>query len=85
MGADTFTVSGSYGSSSSGLLIAQSALLQEARNFCQQRGRQFDAVSDQVSRDPQSQKPVYTVRFRCLAETDPLLRHPMVNENPGLL
>jgi hypothetical protein len=75
---DTYAVSGRFTSSVSGLLIAQNTALDEAQAFCHGKGMRFHQLQDQV----QAGDATYTVRFRCLAATDPLVQRPTVNQAP---
>ena len=73
-----YAVSGRFTSSVPGLLIAQNAALDEAQAFCREKGLRFSQLQDQV----QPGDATYTVRFRCLAATDPRVQRPTVNEAP---
>jgi len=75
---DTYAVSGRFTTSVSGLLIAQNAALDEAQSFCRDKGLRFHQLQDQV----RPGDATYTVRFRCLAATDPRVQRPTVNQAP---
>jgi len=75
---DTYAVSGRFTSSVYGLLIAQNAALSEAQSFCRDKGLRLHQLQDQL----QPGDATYTVRFRCLAATDPGVLRPTVNHAP---
>ena len=75
---DTYAVSGRFTSSVAGLLIAQNAALDQAQTFCHDKGLRFAQLQDQV----QPGDATYTVRFRCLASSDPRVQRPTVNQAP---
>jgi hypothetical protein len=81
-GADTFVASARAPGGNPGVLLAQSAALQDARDFCKARGRRFLSVADQVAEDTFSYDVTFTVRFRCPAADAPELPRPTVNEAP---
>jgi putative hemolysin len=75
---DTYAVSGHYAATTTGLLVAQNAALDEAESFCHEKGLRFHQLQDQV----RPGDATYTVRFRCLAAGDPRLLRPTVNQAP---
>jgi hypothetical protein len=81
-GQDSYMASGRSRAGNAGVLIAQSAALQDARNFCEAQGRRFIALADRVSQEPLSNQVTYSVRFRCPAPGSPELPHPAVNRAP---
>ena len=81
-GTDLYAVSGRSAAGEGGILLAQSAALQDARAFCTSQGRRFAPVSDHVSEGAFSSDVTYTVRFRCPPPGSPDLPRPMVNEAP---
>jgi hypothetical protein len=81
-GRDSYMASGRSRAGNAGVLIAQSAALQDARSFCEAQGRRFIAPADRVSQEPLSNQVTYSVRFRCPAPGSPELPHPAVNRAP---
>ncbi len=81
-GTDTFVSSARAPGGHAGVLLAQSAALQDARAFCTDRGQRYAAVSDEVTEDTFSYDVTYTVRFRCPAPGSAELPRPTVNA-PG--
>jgi hypothetical protein len=71
VGSDLYTISGHYPAANGGVLIAQNTALDDARAFCQQQGRRFDAVSDAAGHAAGGMEATYSVQFRCLAESAP--------------
>ncbi len=61
-----------------GVLLAQSAALQDARAYCSGQGRRFLSLGDEVSDPAFASGVTYTVRFRCPAPGDPELPRPTV-------
>jgi len=80
-GQDSYTASGRSRAGNAGVLIAQSAALQNARAFCESQGRRFIELADRVSHEPLSDQVTYSVRFRCPAPGSPELPHPAVNRS----
>jgi hypothetical protein len=81
-GPDSYMASGRSRGGNSGVLIAQSAALQDARAFCEAQGRRFMALADRVAQAPYSDQVTYTVRFRCPSPGSPELPRPAVNRAP---
>lgn len=81
-GQDSYLASGRSRAGNAGVLIAQSAALQNARAFCESQGRRFIALADRVSPEPLSDQVTYSVRFRCPPPGSPELPHPAVNRAP---
>ncbi len=81
-GTDTFVSSARAPGGHAGVLLAQSAALQDARDYCSAQGKRFASVGDQVTEDTFSYDVTYTVRFRCPVPGSPELPRPTVNEAP---
>jgi len=62
----TYTASGRYPAPRGGILIAQSAALQEGRAMCENQGRRFRPLASAAGENPATGDAVYAVRFRCL-------------------
>jgi hypothetical protein len=81
-GQDSYMATGRARGGNAGVLIAQSAALQNARTFCEDQGRRFIALADRVAQEPLSGQVTYSVRFRCPSPGSPELPHPAVNRAP---
>jgi len=62
----TYTASGRYPAPRGGILIAQSAALQEGRAMCENQGRRFRQIASAAGENPATGDAVYAVRFRCV-------------------
>lgn len=80
-GQDSYMASSRTRAGNAGVLIAQSAALQNARAFCESQGRRFIELADGVSQEPLSNQVTYSVRFRCPVPGSPELPHPAVNRS----
>jgi hypothetical protein len=81
-GGDNYTVRVRAAESTTGILLAQSAALDNARAFCAARGRRFLAMGSQVAEGGIASDLTYTVRFRCPEADSPELQRPTVNQAP---
>jgi hypothetical protein len=81
-GQDSYAATGRSRGGDAGVLIAQSAALQDARAFCTAQGRRLLTLGDHVSQEPFSSQVTYTVRFRCPSPGSPELQRPAVNQAP---